>query len=66
MESRDMIKTIALLAALATMNPAFADKITPGPGDTGIVNPTLPPKKVIKKPPPPCKPANGHTACPRQ
>jgi hypothetical protein len=60
-------KVVLLVAALAITVPAYADsKAPPGPGQTPIVGQVGTPKKVvIKKPPPPCKPTPGHTACPR-
>ncbi len=66
-----MLREIALVAAAFTiMTPAFADTPSTGkikdPVLTPMLPPTAPSKQVIKKPPPPCKPTPGHTACPRQ
>jgi hypothetical protein len=62
-----MLRKIALLAAALTiMAPAFADTPSTGKIKNPVVNPPASPKQVIKKPPPPCKPTPGHTACPRQ
>ena len=59
-------KIVLLAAALTIMAPAFADTASTGTIKNPVVNPAGSPKKVIKKPPPPCKPTPGHTACPRQ
>ncbi len=63
-----MLRKLSLLAAALTiMAPAFADTpSTDKPKPPVPVKTATPPKQVIKKPPPPCKPTPGHTACPRQ
>ena len=60
-------KVVLLAAALTIAVPAFADSaVPPGGVKTPILGQTGTPKKVVvKKPPPPCKPTPGHTACPR-
>lgn len=60
-------KVILLTAALTIAVPGFADSVASSvPTKTPIVNPAgIPKKVVVKKPPPPCKPTPGHTACPR-
>ena len=60
-------KVVLLVTALTITIPAFADSVAPtGSVKTPIVGQVGTPKKVVvKKPPPPCKPTPGHTACPR-